>query len=167
MFVKVLMIDNMKLIPLSRGKFARVDDEDYTWLDSWKWYCSSSGYAIRTVNDLAGIGGKKTRTIHMHREILRAEELVVDHIDGDPLNNQRSNLRTCTHSQNMWNRRHQVGSKSKLKGVTKNQKSPGYISRITVDNKTIYLGTYGTEMEAHLAYCNAAEAIFEDFSRLG
>ena len=166
MFAKVLMIELMRLIPLSRGKYTKVDDTDFEWLSAWKWYCSSSGYAIRTVNDLAGTGGKRSRTIHMHREILGTVDGIVDHVNGDPLDNRRDNLRECTHAQNMWNRKHQSTSRSKLKGVTKNGMSPGYISRISVDSRSIYLGSFKTDMEAHLAYCAAADAIFGDFSRL-
>lgn len=154
----------MKKITLSRGKFALVDDADFDWLNQWKWYCSSKGYAIRTVNTLKGTGKKNSKTIHMHREIISETSLSVDHIDGNPLNNQRSNLRVCSHADNMRNRKHQKNSKCKYKGVSRVNNSSGYMARITVGNKTKYLGIYKTQEAAHQAYLKAAYKSFGEFA---
>lgn len=106
----------MKEIRLTRGLVALVDDEDFERVNAFKWHAHYSGrtgkkvYAERTVYYKGG--GRDT--IRMHRFILglppRGRELVVDHRDGDGLNNQKSNLETITQEENMrrapgWNRK--------------------------------------------------------------
>ncbi len=88
----------MKEIPLTQGKVALVDDEDYEYLTQWKW-CYNR-YAVRC------IGPKNHRQrIAMHQVILNPPEgLETDHIDRNKLNNQRSNLRAVTRSENMQNK---------------------------------------------------------------
>lgn len=94
----------MKLIPLTQGKFAQVDDEDYSKLNSLKWqakaYRKNKTYAARTYHI-----NEKWKTIGMHRIILQVidTDILVDHIDGNGLNNQKSNLRTCTVAENRMN----------------------------------------------------------------
>ncbi len=108
----------MKLIPLTRGLFTKVDDEDYDWLNQWKWFAKKSNggfYACRTIR----LGYKKRGNQLMHRLILGLNnpEIQGDHIDHDTLNNQRSNLRKCTNSENRRNRNSLKGSTSKYLGV--------------------------------------------------
>jgi hypothetical protein len=94
----------MKKIPLSRGKFAMVDDEDFEWLSGYKWYLSGDlrlcpGYAAS-----AGVKSISTSQL-MHRAIMNPNSnMEVDHIDGDTLNNQRSNLRVVSHLINGQNK---------------------------------------------------------------
>jgi hypothetical protein len=94
----------MKLISLTQGKFAQVDDWNYDWLMQWKWYANKNRdtyYAVRKCK----INGKES-AILMHREIMGTPiELVVDHINHDGLNNMEYNLRNCTESQNQRNQR--------------------------------------------------------------
>lgn len=86
----------MKKIELSQGKFALVDDEDFEWLSQYKWYFHK-GYARRSYR-FAKTG--KQRGVFMHRDILKlSKKYHTDHIDGNGLNNQRSNLRACTLAQ--------------------------------------------------------------------
>lgn len=94
----------MKLIPLTQGLFAKVDDEDYDFLMQWKWYAGFTGkdyYAQR--KETVENGGQ--RTVWMHKVILGISEsdLVGDHKDHDTLNNQKSNLRKATAVQNRHN----------------------------------------------------------------
>ena len=96
----------MKEIPLSQGKVALVDDEDYKYLNQWKWYAAKQGndfYAFR--NDYTV---SPPKTVRMHREVLVEDPRDIDHIDGNGLNNQKVNLRYCTHSQNHQNRNHLI-----------------------------------------------------------
>src|ERR1700722_4389868 len=110
-----------KEIVLSKGKVALVDDDDFDRISQHKWYCNHYGYAIRKsfndkIPDYLKPGYKSIResgkirwvaVIWLHREILnlRDNKIEVDHIDGDPLNNQRSNLRVCSHRQNNRNKK--------------------------------------------------------------
>lgn len=103
------LTSTMKLIPLTQNKFAKVDDANYEWLNSFKWHYKRSacgnGYAVR--KEYLGKGGNSKRgysyrSIQMHRLIVDAPEgMDVDHKDGDGLNNSRNNLRVCTHMQNI------------------------------------------------------------------
>lgn len=107
---------NMKEIVLTKGKRALVSDEDYEYLSQWKWYASQTGnkfYAARS-EDRNGV----RKVIYMHREIMKATEEDVDHIDGDGLNNVRENLRFAEHHQNLKNQRKQDReTSSRYKGV--------------------------------------------------
>ena len=98
----------MREIKVSRGNIALVDDEDYDFLNQWKWSLlpnRNNNYAIR--------GEKKNgrhKTILMHREILRYHDTIniIDHIDRNGLNNQRSNLRIVTQLENLRNSRDRI-----------------------------------------------------------
>lgn len=92
----------MKEIPLTQGKFSKVDDADYEWLSQWKWFAvfnpsTNSFYAIR--NDKTPNQRSK---VWMARQIMGFPDksLDVDHQNRDTLDNQRGNLRTCTRSEN-------------------------------------------------------------------
>jgi HNH endonuclease len=138
----------MKLIPLTKGKFTKVDDEDYEYLMQWKWRLGSPDYAVRSVY-VGKINGQYTyQFIPMHRVITGAKKgQVVDHIDRDGLNNQRANLRKCTQRQNTFNRgkfqtKHLKGVQF-LKGA--------WQAYAKVDGKAVYLGRFPTEHLSGLA----------------
>ena len=103
----------------------------------------------------------------MHRLILNApQNKLVDHVDGNGLNNRKTNLRLCNYTQNAWNRRPAAGGHSKYKGVTWNNNSKGWYVRICKDYKSIYLGCFDNEIEAALAYDHKAEELFGEFAYL-
>lgn len=150
-----------KLIPLTQGQQTIVDDEDYTFLMQWKWYCHQ-GYARRTEG-----GGRKARQIHMHRIILKApENMEVDHIDGDKLNNQKVNLRLVSHASNTQNARPRKDGRSPFKGVIWHSQSNKWRPRITVNHRRIHLGYFTDEIEAAKAYDHAARKYHGEFARL-
>ena len=94
----------MKKIKLTKGKFAKVDDEDYEYLNQWKWYASHSPSGNIWYAQRSAYNDGKRRTIKMHRLIMDANNKnVVDHIDGDGLNNCKSNLRECSQRENVIN----------------------------------------------------------------
>jgi hypothetical protein len=103
-----------KEIPLSQGKVAIVDDEDYERVSQFKWCAMNTygdkWYAARGIGKKAG---QKNKTIYLHRFILDVP--LVDHIDGDSLNCRRANLREVTPKQNSWNRK--AWGDSGFKGV--------------------------------------------------
>ena len=120
----------MKSIPLTRGKFALVDDEDYEYLNQWKWFCAH-GRAVRG-------GGYKKKSVFMHRVILNTPDgYHTDHIDSNPLNNQKSNLRVCTIAENNRNQGRRKDNRSGYKGV--NMEYGRWVARIRVNGEAIRL----------------------------
>jgi hypothetical protein len=150
----------MKTIPLSRGKFALVDDEDYDVLNRYTWHCNNSGYAMQRVRH-----GKEKRNIMMHRVILSCPDgMQTDHIDGNRLNNQRSNLRACNQSQNEINKRRRKTNTSGYKGVCYNGKY--IIARVSANGKSYHLGIFPDKVSAAKAYDIKARELFGEFARL-
>lgn|SRR3990167_2229620 len=135
----------MKKIPLSRGHFAIVDDEDYEWLNQWKWYKSPAGYAVR---NNARINGKQ-KAVFMHKVILNVpNNLQGDHINHNTLDNRRENLRIATHSQNMMNRKMQINNTSGFRGVGWKKRDNRWAAYIKVNQKFIHLGHFKEKNEA-------------------
>lgn len=109
----------MKKIKLTKGKYALVDAEDFEWLNQWKWYYHSNGYAVRLIY-IKGSGRKhqKSECVLMHRVINKTPSgFITDHINRDKLDNRRSNLRTADKSLNSINRPLQPNNKSGYKGI--------------------------------------------------
>lgn len=142
----------MKEIQLTQGKVALVDDEDYPILSKFKWFANKSRnvyYAKRT-----SYSNNKKTTVNMHNEILKPEKgLECDHIDGNGLNNQKSNLRAVTIRQNQQNRH--VKKSSGFPGVSFHKRYKIWGSQLRIGGKTKYLGSFATEEEAATAYQEA------------
>jgi hypothetical protein len=105
-------------IPLTQGQYAIVDPEDYERLAKYKWFakrCDGRFYAVRWA---------KNKNVKMHQVILGSEEgKVIDHINGNGLDNRKANVRFATSEQNSWNQRKQRSkSSSKYKGVSRSKK---------------------------------------------
>ena len=117
----------MKKIPLGKsGLFAIVDDADCNWLIFYKWTVKKRANGqIMAVERVPKLGAWKR--VYMHRYILGASgKDVVDHIDGNPLNNTRENIRICAHADNMKNRRIHKNNASGYKGVAWHKKTKKY-----------------------------------------
>ena len=153
----------MKEIPLSKGKVAIVDDEDYEKLRVYPWYASRCSrrvwYAYRSVRE-----GKRKRTIKMHTEIMGRK--LIDHKNGNGLDNRRENLRPATPSQNGANRGKNKDSLKKYKGVFKVSRGPSWMAVIRTKGKGIYIGSFPNEELAAEAYDKKASEIFGEFARL-
>lgn len=144
----------MPSIPLTKGQYAFVDDQDYDLLMQWQWQVSSNGYAVRTTT----IDGRRKR-IFMHRAIMDAEAgQIVDHISGDRLDNRRCNLRVVTRNQNQWNRCKNRRSRSAYKGVSRHAR--GWHVRIAVNGRRYHLGYYSEAQSAAQMYDAAAYYFF-------
>lgn len=102
----------------------------------------------------------------MHREILGImdSKIKVDHKDRNGLNNQRSNLRIATYSQNASNCKGRAGSSSKYKGVSKLTTCRRWVAQIWKDKKKHYLGLFKTEKDAAIAYNKEAEKLHGEFA---
>lgn len=156
----------MKKISLTQGKFAIVDNNDFEWLSEWNWYFHK-GYAYRS----KWIGGTrkkpKVTTFTMSREILQpGKNEQVDHINGNPLDNRRKNLRICLPANNAINRKLNSNNKSGHKGVNWSDKNKKWEAQIQFHKKKMWLGYFITKEEAALAYNQAAIKYFGEFARL-
>ncbi len=159
----------MKQIPLTKGKFAIVDDEDYDFLMQWKWHFNK-GYARRR-QYICTIGGKEiAEDVTMHSVINKTpDDMWTDHRDLDKLNNQKYNLRNATPLNNVWNREKQsTKSSSKYKGVSWHKGNKSWQARIKAHGKQISLGSFplDQEKEAGMAYNQAAIKLHGEFACL-
>jgi hypothetical protein len=149
---------------------AKVDDEDYDHLCQFRWHGikrtpTSAMYARRTVTDTTT--GKRF-DLRMHRVIMGAKAgQMVDHVDGDGLNNQRRNLRFVTVSQSACNKPVYKNAKCQYRGVYPAHKRPGvYIAQIKFGSQRHYLGLFLSEISAAEAYDAKAKELHGEYARL-
>ena len=157
----------MKEIKLTQGKIAIVDDSDFELINQYKWQFKpvlKSGYAHRTQR----VKGTKLKLhIKMHRLIIDAKkEQIVDHINGNSLDNRRNNLRIGTLKQNAQNSKTPNTNKSGYKGVSWHKGASKWRVTIKSNQKQIHLGFYLDPKEAAIAYNKAAKEYFGDFARI-
>lgn len=161
----------MKRIPLTKGQFTLVNDEDFEELSNHRWYASFNKtsrtyYAVRWAYP-----NKRNSTIRMSRQIMGVTDpkIQVDHIDHNGLNNQRNNLRICNGRQNNCNQRKQSNCSSKFKGVCWHKRLNKWTSRVineTGEKKYIHLGYFENEIDAAKAYDEAAKIHYGVFAKL-
>lgn len=153
-------------VPLTKGKVAKIDRADMLIIGGFRWqaykaktgtwYCCRSAYP----------DGKK-HTVRMHRWIMQpGSGLVVDHINGDGLDNRRANLRICTHQQNITNHVRPPRARSGLRGASQFGGRGRWQARIRHNEKIIHLGAFDTAEEAARAYDRAAHSLRGKFATL-
>lgn len=140
----------MKKLPLSQGKFALVDDEDFEWLNQWKWCAAKSKkfvYAVRKV---------KKKMLYLHRFITSAPKgKVVDHLNHDTLDNRRTNLRVCSYRENNLNLKElDAKNKSGVSGVQWLKQSKKWGAFMNSRGKTLCIGKFDSLEEAGMAVIN-------------
>jgi len=172
-------------IPLTQGKFAIVDPDDYEWLNKYKWHVNRGAntyYACRNSRI-----GKKRVSIKMHREIFEnlsatknstlkthnyhrhiGDGLVVDHINHNGLDNRKANLRPATRSQNSLNKSSikTKPSSSKYNGVSWYRRRKIWHVQIGLNGKYKFIGYFHDEIQAAKAYDTAAKKYHGDFAVL-
>lgn len=152
-FIGLIQPEKYKLIPLGNGKFSKVDNEDFDKVKDINWHHHTMGYVS---SDRVGL---------IHRYIMDAPEfLVVDHKDGDPLNNRKYNLRLCTQKENTRNVRLRIGYTSKYKGVCWDKKYSKWKCYIGHNGKLINIDHFDCEIEAAKAYDDKARELFKEFA---
>src|ERR1700748_219343 len=140
----------MKLIPLTKGFFAKIDDEDFERVNKFKWHVIKGSKNVWYARTWNGKDEKGKRIIlPMHRLILNVNDsdILVDHEDMDGLNNQKYNIRTCTRSQNQMNKNVQ-GKASKYIGVHWCTQHKKWVAKVVVKKKVVYAKFHSDEIEA-------------------
>ncbi len=154
----------MKKIKLTKGKYTLVDNDDYEILNNYKWYAkrgTNTFYAARSILNKDG----NQKTIRMHRLLMDApDSLEVDHKDGNGLNNQRSNIRLATKSQNRMNRPKQSRNISGFKGVSWDKIHRAWIAYITLDGVQKNLGYFKSKQEAYQHRCKVSIEYHKEFT---
>jgi len=159
----------MKRIPLTKGREALVDDQDYEYLMQWKWCATKGGKRDSNYYACRKGGGPLRR---MHHEVAERMGLhanlfqEVDHWNGRSLDNRRQNLRLATRPQNSRNRGRNRNNKSGYKGVCWHEAAQKWKAAITVNYRCIYLGVFSSKIEAARAYNEAALTHFGAFAVL-
>lgn len=146
-------------IPVTRGYTAIVDDEDYEAVSAHSWCAYQNGASTRPQTRVG------RATFYMHQLILPGHP-EVDHKDGDGLNNCRSNLRPCTHAQNMANQRKRRNNRSGFIGVHRQAASSRWSAQVKHEGKTIHLGTFDSPEEAARMRDRAALKSYGQFAHL-
>lgn len=159
-----MFTDDAVRIPLLRGGCAIIDAADISIVEKFNWHAHSEKCGLTYARaSILGTG----RKIKMHRLLLDAPNgVLVDHRDGDGLNNRRENIRLATSLENQRNQRLRSDSTSGLKGVTWHKARNKWYSQIRLRGKHIHLGVFDDKQLAALAYDNAARELFGEFARL-
>lgn len=154
-------------IELSQGKVARVSPEDWDAMTAIKWYSqrtpsTGSHYAGTTIRNSNG----RPTTLQMHRLLMGSPKgFVVDHRNGDTLDNRRENLRLASVRQNCQNTKKPAHNTSGFKGVWWSVQKKRWRAQIRVDGKLVHLGAHASPEQAHESYCRAAAKYFGEFAR--
>lgn len=161
------MVEDFKFIKIKfKGRFfnAKVSTVDFDIINKYSWHIKTDRFGeIRACKTKI-----ENKTVSMHRLILnlRDPKIIVDHKNGNPLDNTRQNLRICNQSQNIANSRLNKRNTSGYKGVTYMKSRRKWIAQIKVNYKNIFLGYFDDPYSAHIKYIEAAKFYFNEFARI-
>lgn len=141
-----------------------LDEEDLPIFNDYPWYISSNGYVVARFKT----GVITQTTYHLHRVILGVKDprILLDHINGNKLDNRKENLRQCSYTQNLSNKPKYVNvtTSSKYKGVTWHKGGSKWIATITHNKKSIYLLLSENPLLCAYAYNIAAKLLVKEFA---
>jgi hypothetical protein len=146
-----------------KGLKVLIDEEDYDLIKGYTWCKCGGGYVHAYIPGSGHVG----KNIRMHRLIMHvAKGRQVDHINGNRLDNRKTNLRVCNTSENLRNRGPKKTNPYRLKGVTYDKRRGTYFARICVGYKTKWLGSFDTPEKAYQAYVRAAPLYHGEFAKV-
>lgn len=157
----------MKNIDISRNQKTIIDDEDYDLVSQYKWFAvpRNGTYYVRRVMKIDGY----RQNVYLHRFILgngdHYGDYVCDHINGNPLDNRRSNLRKIDTSRNCSNQKLSTKNSSGYKGVSFDKRYNNWLARIGYHGKILYIGSFKDKKNAALAYDKRAVELFGECAR--
>ena len=147
------------LIPLTKNKFAIIDDKDCELVSGYSWQ-ENHGYARTAIYH-----DKSQRYIYMHRLIMECpESLEVDHINNNKLDNRWTNLRLCSRSENVRNVHKRKDSLLRYRGIIKARNR--FKARIQIEGKRICSLSFKTQEEAAKEYNRLAKLHHKEFASL-
>jgi hypothetical protein len=159
--------ENYIVMATGNGRLFKISNEDIEIVRERVWSATYAGYATRRNNG-------RPANLRMHREVMErtlgrplAKEELVDHINGDRLDNRRANLRLCTNRENAFNKllgRKARTATSRYRGVARHPRIDRWTAAITVDKQCIWIGNFRSEIEAAYVYDQVALQIFEAFA---
>jgi hypothetical protein len=152
----------MKEVKLTKGKVSLVDDDDFGRVSKFKWHANWNNYNWYAKRSFTG--GRQESLHHFIFGV--GNGVMLDHINGESLDNRKSNLRICNKMQNAGNSRKRIdGCSSKYKGVGWNKRTHRWIVRIRMGGERKYIGSFLNEDDAGRAYDAEASKYFGVFSR--
>lgn len=158
---------NIAYVPLTQGYEAVIDADDVPLVVAFNWSAHkgpNTVYASR--NSRKDLGEADGKCFLLHRVIMNAEPgKIVDHRDGDGLNNRRENLRFATKAENGRNSRIRKQNASGFKGVFLHKQSGKWRARISTGDRHVCLGLHPTPEAAHEAYVKASAELHGEFGR--
>ncbi len=156
----------MKEIQLTQGKVALVDDEDYEYLNQFRWHAHKSKRTWSVRRNIS-IGHSKGTVLCMHIVLMSPPKgFEIDHKDHNGLNNQKHNLRCCLNKQNVRNMRIPIDNSTGFKGVCSRKQREHKELKYSAYIQRIHLGHFKTKEEAALAYNKKAKELFGEFACL-
>lgn len=162
---KVRIVGSVAYVPLTRGYEAIIDSKDIGLVEDYNWHSlitQGKVYAVRTQSTPDG-----KRKVLLHRVLLGvASGVHVDHINGDTLDNRRTNLRECSNQQNQYNSKKPKTNTSGYKGVSWYKPYKKWRATIRISGKKKHLGYFSDLQEAYQAYCQASLENHKEFSKI-
>mgnify|MGYP003383480200 CR=1 FL=1 len=154
---------DLAYVTLTQGYEAVINASDAPLVAGWNWYAIKDG---NTVYAQRSRPAGERRIVRMHRVLMGDPDgLLVDHRDGDGLNNIRSNLRLATCQQNVHNARISKSNTSGFKGVSWRKTNGKWHAQIRLNGRQRNLGYFQTPEAAHDAYCKASSSLHGEFGR--